>query len=283
MALSVPSLTCAAYRALRRITMLDRLLVTSLAVLCVGLIAGLSYQYGHVQGELAALRAQQQAAVSQLLAAPKPQPEPAITTTPPPPAAPHVKEVTERVARSNAAALARLYALQAAAEARRAQEAAATLARLSQSAALSPLPQSTGRYGRLSNDHAGGTLYDSMLTRRPRPYGSYRVPKAKVIEHTGIVHVNPCPPGEKLISATCLPADSIILGQAPIPVRIVDPIFDTPIFEHARRQGRPSRNDVESGPMLPSLWQLQQPWHDGSSGPMLPSVWQLQQQAGPRR
>ena len=201
--------------------MLDRLFYTSLAVLLVAIIGGQSYQYGRLQGELDALKAQHR--ISQGLKGPTAPSEAAVATITTPVAAPHVDAAAERIAWSNAETLARLYFEQATADARRAMEAAAAFANRalepSEPTVRSPQVRTSGPAGRRRRDD------------------SPEVPTRVVVEHTGTAYANPCPPGEKLISSTCLPANSIIFGQASIPVRIVGAshrAFDQPTVNTSR-------------------------------------------------
>ena len=52
--------------------------------------------------------------------------------------------------------------------------------------------------------------------RRHEPHG--RTAHSPVIAQ----HIHLCPPGQKLIAATCLPGGSVIVGQVPIQVEIVN-------------------------------------------------------------
>lgn len=287
--------------------MLDRLFYGSVLVVLIGVIAGQSYRYGLARGELQALKARQQAATAEEGPRAGEAPSPSLAATP---VAPE-RTTRSRVTQEALSTVDRGYLLQAADEARRARqateetEALAASLRYGQRLAQEQEDRLARERRRLdeerrrlerhrederSRDRLATTPYaalpDSLdlLAAERVSRSSRRHEKRVVVEHVKTVHVNPCPPGEKLIAATCLPADSIILGQAPIPVRIVnDPIFERPLFKPQRSQEGESGKRVESGPMLPSLWQMQQPWYDGTVSPILPSVWQLQQSAAPRR
>ncbi len=243
--------------------MLERLFYAGVGLVLVGVIAGQSYQYGGVRGELAALRAQR---VSPPPIAPPRQPEPLISTRETLPAAPPVEAPAKRIARSNATALARLYAPQAAAQPRRAQQAAATLARLAQQSA-----PASSFFPPVQLEIPAPDYGTSRRTRDPWPDSYAQAPKRTVVEHVVTVYANPCPRGQKLIAATCLPADSIILGQAPIPVRIVNPIprdFDVSIFESPRRTRIRHRREWDDAPAREQP--APEPWTYGSSGLLVP-------------
>ena len=199
--------------------MLNRLFVGGLAVVIVGVIAGQSYRYGHAQGE------RSQASTDQAIPAPTPPAQPAAQPrltgriplpTPDPPS---------DALRIRIQALERSQALQVAASRRRAREAAEIVSRLSNRLAslqtsrtrLARRPTSyRARYG--SDRSSGDRTRYTRRSRSPRASSGRRTEAARseisqrvvVVEHVGTVNVNPCPSGEKLISATCLPAGSII-------------------------------------------------------------------------
>ena len=214
-------------------------------------IAGLSYRYGHVQGELEALRPERS---PETVTAPAPPPNPVAQPIPPRTAARTRDRSLERL-RARVEALERLQVQRSTTRARRARDGAAIVSRLpNRAAALGASRPSTLDVGSRTLDvgRRGLTVGSRTLKLANRTFNRGWRPETRsvgrpaaphpvdrvIVEHTGTVRANPCPAGEKLISATCLPEDSIILGQVPVQVEIVNPRRRRTVLEQIIEAGR---------------------------------------------
>ena len=208
--------------------MLNKLFLGGVLVLVVSVIAGESYRHEVVVGART---------VQQTEIAPRTRP-PVARSTPPP------------ARTSEVSALERRYMLQAVQDARQAAERAerrmqqqlraaraerASLLR-EQTRLVRQQQQALLRRPRVSpvrttptNYRANTRLYPPLPTslspvtrlRERRHLAHDRTHHSPVVlEQT--IHIHPCPAGQRLISATCLPANSVIVGQLPIQVEIVN-------------------------------------------------------------
>lgn len=226
--------------------MIERAFVIGLILVLVGWVAGVSYRYGHASGELSALRAQPA------------QQSPPVPELPTPGVQPEQSDRSRlQVQQNNAAILERLYAEQAARNAQRARDLqeqseqlaiqyrqaliASNLMALEQQQALRELQQRRTQLTERDRQYTSTPRSGRPLNRLSESWES--------AEHGDTVYVNLCPPGQRLIAATCLPANSIILGQAPIPVQIVNPIQSVrEVVVKRPRMGRVHRPDPQPAP-----------------------------------